>query len=196
MPWLLGILLIGVGLWAARRKQTGDQSIRGVVHVNINCTDFDRSKAFYQDLGFRQLFPVVQDAGPEVAMAVGMTRFRVRGAMMVHKDGTVIDLLQWEEPATAPRERMPLHEAGLARMAFLTPDLDAEVARLRRQGVRFLSEDAAEVPDGVGGKTRFICFEDPDGTVLELIEMGAIMGAIQGASMSSRANKRAKNGSQ
>ena len=27
--------------------------ITGMVHININCTDFQRSKAFYEMLGFQ-----------------------------------------------------------------------------------------------------------------------------------------------
>ena len=32
--------------------------ITGMVHININCTDFQRSKAFYEMLGFQVYWPV------------------------------------------------------------------------------------------------------------------------------------------
>ena len=50
------------------------------------------------------------------------------------------------------------------------------------------------MPDPTGGTTRFICFEDPDGTVLELVEMGRVMGALQGVSQRMSRFKRAWRG--
>ena len=34
-------------------------NITGMVHVNINCRDFERSRAFYEELGFKVLIEVV-----------------------------------------------------------------------------------------------------------------------------------------
>ena len=46
-------------------------SITGLVHVNINCSDFDRSLAFYERLGFERAVDVAPTNTPEVAAAVG-----------------------------------------------------------------------------------------------------------------------------
>ena len=55
--------------------------------------------------------------------------------------------------------------------AFVTTDIDRDMEQLSAEGVQFLSREAAVV-EGPGGRTtRFICFRDPDGTVLELVEM-------------------------
>ena len=35
---------------------------------------------------------------PEVAAAMGMERYRDRGALMDHDDGSVIDLPDWQDP--------------------------------------------------------------------------------------------------
>jgi catechol 2,3-dioxygenase-like lactoylglutathione lyase family enzyme len=160
--------------------------LTGVLHVNINCSDFERSRAFYEMLGFRVLMDVEQNASPQAAAAVGMESYAVRGALMAHRDGSVIDLLEWREPRD---ERPPydrLNHLGLARIAFTTTDIMADIARLTDAGVQFLSEAPAEVPDPLGGTTRFICFEDPDGTVLELVQMGTVMGIAQRASQLAR----------
>ena len=68
------------------------------------------------------------------------------------------------------------------RQALTTRDMDADVLTLRNAGVEFLSEQPGAVPDGVGGETRFICFKDPDGTILELVELGPLMGGAYRAS--------------
>jgi catechol 2,3-dioxygenase-like lactoylglutathione lyase family enzyme len=62
-----------------------------------------------------------------------------------------------------------LYHLGLARIALRTDDLDSDVTFLKSQGVEFLSEPASVQLDGQA-KTRFVCFKDPDGTILELVE--------------------------
>ena len=51
--------------------------ITGMVHININCTDFQRSKAFYEMLGFQVYWPVPETNTEEVANAVGMSKYQV-----------------------------------------------------------------------------------------------------------------------
>jgi len=43
-------------------------AIAGMIHVNINCSDYDRSKAFYEVLGFKEVLRVPETNGaPEGA---------------------------------------------------------------------------------------------------------------------------------
>lgn len=147
-------------------------NISGLVHVNINCSDFDRSLAFYERLGFQRAVEVPPTNTPEVAAAVGMPPYRVKGALLVLQNvapPVVIDLLEWQDP-TDPAPPYPhLYHLGLARIALSTTDLDADMAELKSHGVEFLSEPAT-VDLGDQGSTRFVCFKDPDGTILELVQ--------------------------
>jgi catechol 2,3-dioxygenase-like lactoylglutathione lyase family enzyme len=111
-----------------------------------------------------------------------MAQYTVRGALMRHMDGTTLDLLEWQDPVDPERPSGALHRLGIARIAMTTRDMDADVRTMREAGVEFLSEEPGAVPDGVGGETRFICFKDPDGTVLELVELGTLMGGAYRAS--------------
>ena len=75
--------------------------ITGMVHININCTDFQRSKAFYEMLGFQVYWPVPETNTEEVANAVGMPKYQVEGALMALQSAEqpmVIDLLEWKSP--------------------------------------------------------------------------------------------------
>ena len=65
--------------------------ISGMMHVNVNCRDYERSRQFYELLGFKVMWEVPERNTPEVAAAVGMPPYRVRGA-----------LLQLEGSATTP----------------------------------------------------------------------------------------------
>ena len=47
-------------------------NITGMVHVNINCSSYERSKLFYKMLGFEEVWVVPKTNTPEVNAAVGM----------------------------------------------------------------------------------------------------------------------------
>lgn len=149
-------------------------NITGLLHININCSDFDRSQAFYEMLGFQVLMPVEPRGSGDVAAAVGMTSYTLRGVLMKHPSGTVIDLLEWQEPVDPRPPYEALNHLGLGRIAFVTSDIEADIECLRTQGVEFLSAEPAAVAGPRGSTTRFICFRDPDGTVLELVDMGSM----------------------
>ena len=147
-------------------------NVKGLVHVNINCSDFDRSVKFYELLGFQKVFDVPAKNTKEVAEAVGMPPYTVKGAllMLVNSETPfMIDLLEWQEPSDSKPPYPHLYHLGIARIALATDDLDSDVTFLKSQGVEFLSEPATVKLEGQP-ETRFVCFKDPDGTVLELVE--------------------------
>jgi catechol 2,3-dioxygenase-like lactoylglutathione lyase family enzyme len=147
-------------------------AITGLVHVNVNCSDYDRSLAFYELLGFRELWRVPETNTPEVAAAVGMAPYRVKGALIALATAAapiVLDLLEWKQPRDESPPYPHLYHYGIARIAFATDDLDKDMAKLSAAGVFFLSAPAS-MPPTSGSRARFVCFKDPDGTVLELVE--------------------------
>ncbi len=147
-------------------------NIVGLVHVNINCSDYQRSKQFYELLGFEEVWQVPETNTREVAAAVGMPPYIVEGALLRLKNAStevVIDLLQWKEPSDSSPPYAHLYHTGLARLALLTTNLQADYDYLKEQGVEILSEPAS-VLSGNGHGSRFFCFKDPDGTYLELVE--------------------------
>ena len=147
-------------------------NINGLVHVNINCSDFDRSLRFYELLGFQKIIDVPPKNTPEVAAAVGMPPYTVKGALLIlqnSKTPLMIDLLEWQEPTDNRPPYPNLYHLGIARIALSTNDLDSDIAFLKSEGVEFLS-DPATVKIENQPETRFICFKDPDGTILELVE--------------------------
>lgn len=147
-------------------------SITGFVHVNVNCSDFDASLAFYERLGFVKVVDVPPRNTAEVAAAVGMPPYTVRGALLALRNGNpplTIDLLEWQEPRDDEPPYAHLYHLGIARIALASDDLDADMARLEAAGVTFLSAPATVTLPG-GLVSRFVCFRDPDGTVLELVE--------------------------
>ena len=144
--------------------------LTSIVHANVNCTDFDRSLAFYERLGFELVAMVPETNTPEVAAAVGMPPYRVKGGILsLPGESTLIDLLQWLEPTDPTPPYAHLYHLGIARIALRTSDFEADVAELREAGVPLLSEPAEVAWPGMP-TSRIVCFTDPDGTVLELVE--------------------------
>jgi len=147
-------------------------AITGMVHFNVNCSDYDRSLAFYEVLGFREVWRVPERNTREVAAAVGMPPYRVKGGLLALEGVTppvVIDLLEWKEPRDESPPYPHLYHYGIARVALATSDLDGDMKKLEAAGAEFISEPA-QMPEGSGSRARFVCFRDPDGTVLELVE--------------------------
>ncbi len=148
-------------------------AVTGLVHVNVNCSDFDRSLAFYERLGFRKVVDVPATNTAEVAAAVGMPPYRVKGALLLLQGSTgtfMLDLLEWQSPSDDAPPYPHLYHLGIARIALASDDLEGDMQRLREADVEFLSEPATVRIEGQPD-TRFVCFEDPDGTILELVEM-------------------------
>lgn len=156
-------------------------NVTGMVHININVSDFDRSRAFYEALGFRLAWMVPPTNTPEVAAAVGMPPYRVRGGLMVLEGAehpVVVDLLEWQSPHDDAPPYPHLYHYGIGRLALATSDLDADLATLAAMGVELVGPPARVVVDGVPSGGRFVCFRDPDGTVLELVEKGSASGTM------------------
>lgn len=148
--------------------------IKDIFHINVNCTDLERSRAFYELVGFTVVVELGVGGTAEMLAGLGLPPDRKAKAvlMMLEPDkprGTRIDLIEWVDPPTTGTTPADLTHVGAVRIALWTIGIDAEYERLRAAGVEFLSPPVA-MP-GSGG-VRFCCFPDPDGTILELIDFG------------------------
>ncbi|MGD0771341.1 MAG: VOC family protein [Candidatus Solibacter sp.] len=75
-------------------------------------------------------------------------------------DGSMIEIIE-SAPATAPAEGM--NAAGLRHLALTVADFAGTYARLKEEGVRFLTE--AQTTHG----NSLVFFTDPDGNILHLL---------------------------
>lgn len=144
--------------------------IKDVFHVNVNCTNLERSRAFYELVGFHVVTEIGLGGAAEANRALGMRAdAKARAVLMVldptKPRSTRIDLIEWADPPTHGTTAEDLAHVGAVRIALWTIGIDEEYERLRAAGVTFLSE-----PVFLGKGVRFCCFPDPDGTILELIE--------------------------
>lgn len=124
---------------------------KGIHHVAIICSDYERSKHFYTAiLGF----PIIQET--------------FRAARNSYKldlqiaEGAAIELFSFPDPPERPSRP---EACGLRHLAFQVDRLEAAIADLELHGV----EVEPIRLDELTGK-RFTFFKDPDGLPLELYE--------------------------
>jgi glyoxylase I family protein len=138
--------------------------------LNINCTNLERSLAFYQLLGFKVIIDFRDGmSSKEMAEAFGMQTAALKG---VHlrlgdaPDATRIDLLEFTDPQPTGRPYPHLYHTGIARICLKTTNIQQDHEDLAAKGIEFLSEPKA-LP---GTSVSIVCFKDPDGTFIELLE--------------------------
>jgi catechol 2,3-dioxygenase-like lactoylglutathione lyase family enzyme len=119
----------------------------GPVGVTVRCTDPARSRRFYAEM-----IGLASDGGD---------------ALRDETTGFTFELLPAIALAPAP---VPATSLGMWRLAFATDDVRRDVDELAGQRVASLSP-AVTMSMGPGlPELSFVCFPDPDGTMLELIE--------------------------
>ena len=143
-----------------------------IFHVNVNCSDLARSRAFYvEGCGLTEGVRTTPETTQSGA-AFGLGRARWDAWILVGAagfDGGAIDLLQWQEPPPAARPPAALFEAGFQRIGLLVPDLDVVIANAPALGGVVWSEPVVhELADG--GRVRLVLMSDPDGVAVELVE--------------------------
>ena len=137
---------------SARRAY--DPGMTRYLHTMYRITDPERSRAFYEALGFefRRELPIVRD-GQLVATNYffGMPDQEEELELTFNHDGRTYDL-----------------GTGYGHIALAVDDLDATLAGLKEQGI----EPEREPYTVREGGSRICFVRDPDGYRVELIERG------------------------
>lgn len=140
-------------------------------HTVVNCRDLDESVAFYRRLGFEVLDDRRSVVWPDfVAPLFGLTKAQGRGVLMVlpsDPDGPMLDLIEWVTPKAdfAP----PSGDAVPRIIAFRTRNLTQAISDLTAAGVPFVSP--MHKPDSALGVMGSVCCRDPNGNLIEMIEL-------------------------
>lgn len=126
--------------------------ISGIHHIAIIASDYERSKRFYIEvLGLRVLAEVYREARDSWKLDLQVS------------DGVQIELFSF--PSPPPRVSRP-EACGLRHLAFVVPDIEQAIARLRDHSIEV---EPVRVDEYTG--KRFTFFADPDGLPLELYEV-------------------------
>jgi len=163
-------------------------TIRQMVHANICVRDLDKTIPFYEMLGFEVFDDQIFGEGARTWQGLGLPEGRRFRAVFMKIPGErpvpFLDIIQFLDPPTAGAPYPTLHNVGICRLCFEVADIDAAAAILARNGVEFVGpvtpyETAFGVrPHGV--EARFLCFKDPDGTIIEYAQFAGTATDVLG----------------
>ena len=147
-----------------------DWAIQKLYHTVINATDLNRTVAFYKALGFEVLNDRRNVDWPDfIGPLFGLTAPKGRGVLMnlpADPEGPMLDIIEWVQP------RLPAPSAGEVPpriIAFKVKSVHACAEDLKRRGIpTFTFVEPKPESLGVVG---CVCARDPDGTLIELIEL-------------------------
>jgi glyoxylase I family protein len=129
-------------------------NIRGVHHIAVICSDYERSKDFYtRVLGLR----IIRETFRAERQSYKLDLTMGNGPQAVQ-----IELFSFPNP---PARVSRPEASGLRHLAFATDDLGASIAHLSSLGV---TVEPVRTDDLTG--KRYTFFADPDGLPLELYE--------------------------
>ncbi|QIB35250.1 SMU1112c/YaeR family gloxylase I-like metalloprotein [Ancylobacter pratisalsi] len=124
--------------------------MRGVHHIAIICSDYDRSRHFYVEV---------------LGLGVLHEAYRAeRQSWKCDLDAGNARIELFSFPTPPPRPSRP-EACGLRHLAFATEDIEADIGRLTSLGI---AVDELRTDPFTG--RRFTFFADPDGLPLELYE--------------------------
>lgn len=154
---------IGIELFEGRGPQ--------LAFVSVVCTDLERSVAWYERLGFRQVarFP---SAGTDGSALHITGAYEFEEVLMRPGGGGVaaVMLVGFTKPAPNVEAPRAANTVGIWRAAYLVDDLAGRCAALGDAGIDLLSAPITMAMGSGLPELRFVCFRGPDGEVLELIE--------------------------
>jgi catechol 2,3-dioxygenase-like lactoylglutathione lyase family enzyme len=161
------------------QEKPGKPNALQIFHVNVNCSDFERSLAFYRLIGFRAYLDFTKQDGGRSFGEIGLgPLFRLpeaiagRAAFLVLGDdpwSTRLDLIEWTEPRSESAGKRNLTHLGIARICLKVRDCADLHAKLVAAGHDVFS------PPGLidmGGSRQYVfCCADPDGVVIEFMQI-------------------------
>jgi catechol 2,3-dioxygenase-like lactoylglutathione lyase family enzyme len=168
--------------WGMGKKLSASESSKPnalqIFHVNVNCSDFDRSLAFYKTIGFKDYLDFSTKDEGRTFGDIGLgplfrlpARIDGRATFLVLGDdpwATRLDLIESKDPVSAPSPKRDLTTVGIARICLKVRDAQALHDALKGGGYDVYS------PPGLidmGGSRQYVfCCADPDGVVIEFMQ--------------------------
>lgn len=136
-------------------------------HLGICVSSLERSVPFYRDLlGFRPLTQV-EVRGEDADKLLGLVGVD-QTTVFVERDGVRLALFEFRSPRPTGGKPRAMNELGMAAIMLRVDDLDATLAKMREAGVTVLDETRTDHP---AYGSRLVFLTDPDGTLIELVEI-------------------------
>lgn len=142
-------------------------SVTGIRHTGIVVSNMATSLPFYRDLLGLEVWWDQIEEGPMMEAVTGVPGARVHTVKLKAPNGVSIELLQYLNTPKPVPALNGSNDVGCNHVAFQVADLDALHAKAAAQGIRFHTAPVV----APGGKAKVTYCRDPEGVVLELVEI-------------------------
>ncbi|MDG2111207.1 MAG: VOC family protein [Actinomycetota bacterium] len=142
--------------------------IRAIHHTAISTGDIEASLRFYRDLlGFCEVDQFRWRAGSSAMDAITALTDSAAKVALLRLDNAFLELFEYTSPQPEEADpNRPVCDHGITHLCLEVVDIDAEYERLSAAGMMFHSP-----PIGGGLGVRATYGRDPDGNVVELLEV-------------------------
>lgn len=141
--------------------------LKATRHVGIVVKDMDKMVAFYRDFLELQAEIDFHEKGAFIDTVQNLEGVDLRMVKLALPDGSLIELLCDQGHPLQDLDRRQLCDAGIVHVAFTVEDIEETHQAFTSRGLKTLS-DPVTSPDG---KARLFFARDPEGNLMELVEM-------------------------
>ena len=140
--------------------------IKDVRHIGIAVTDMEKSLKFYRDLLGLKIKSLVDEEGQFLDNMLAHENVKNKVAKLCAKNGNaLVELI--DSKSYGNKKDRDFFTIGTSHFAFTVDNLEKTYDYLVKNGVKFTAPPQ-QTPDGFAKVT--FC-EDPDGTLIELVEV-------------------------
>jgi catechol 2,3-dioxygenase-like lactoylglutathione lyase family enzyme len=147
--------------------------ISGIHHTALATGQLDRMVDFYcEGLGFEVVYRSGWERGSaQLDELVGLDDTAARTAML-RSGGAFLEMFEFSSPEGRPGDPdRPVCDHGYTHVCLAVSDIDSEYQRLSRSGMRFHCAPHPAPEPTRRGAVRSVYGRDPDGNVIELLEL-------------------------
>jgi catechol 2,3-dioxygenase-like lactoylglutathione lyase family enzyme len=140
--------------------------VKSLSHVGVTVSDFEKAVRWYWDT-FR--FPLIAEETMSAEQVdalhglYGLKGVKLRLGFLLTPGGAVIEIFEFTP--RLPSEPVKWNRVGLTHFTLDVRNVKKWYARLKEKGVEFCSEPQKT------GVTDWVFMKDPDGNLIELIDM-------------------------
>ena len=141
---------------------------RSLHHTAISTPDLERAVSFYRDLfGFEVVMEMDWPRGYSGVDLIMGVKDTAAEAVMLRREDSMIEIFEFFSPeAKEQASDRPVCDHGITHLCFLVEGIQAEYERLCEAGMAFHCP-----PQDSGGGIAATYGRDPDGNVIELLEV-------------------------
>ena len=136
-------------------------------HTGIVVKDMEKCLRFWRDVMGLEVEVDFREEGQFIETVQQLHGVKLRMIKLSAPDGSMIELLKDDGHPSVPGRNNCLCDHGVRHIAFTVPDAEECYRGLRSEGCETLSEPVVS-PDG---KAKLFFARDPEGNLLELVQM-------------------------